>query len=71
MTVLTIHLVIEKSLNVVDGQQMLAIHGNDDGVPNLGYEDLIQCENHLILRNVHLTLGLYLTSISAVANILA
>lgn len=34
------HLVVEKLLDVVDGEQVLTVHGDDDGVPDLGDENL-------------------------------
>ena len=35
-----IDLVIEKLLDMVYGEKMLAIHGDDDGIPDLRDEDL-------------------------------
>ena len=31
---------IQEALDVVDGQQMLSVHGDDDSVPNLRDQDL-------------------------------
>lgn len=33
-------LMVQQSLNVVDRQQVLSVHGNDDGVPDLRDQDL-------------------------------
>ena len=35
-----VDLMIKKLLNVVDGEQVFAIHGDDNGVPDLRDEDL-------------------------------
>ena len=35
-----VDLVVEQPLDVVDGEQMLAVHRNDDGVPDLRHENL-------------------------------
>ena len=34
-TIGTVDLVVEETLDVIDGEEMLAIHGDDDGVPDL------------------------------------
>ena len=34
------NLVVEQLLHVVDGEQVLTVHGDDDGVPDLGNKDL-------------------------------
>src|ERR1700733_109325 len=36
-TIWALHLVIQQPLNVLNGQKMLAVHRNDDSVPNLRY----------------------------------
>ena len=71
-TIRSIDLVVQELLDMLDGQQVLAIHGNDDGVPYLRHQYL----NETIVRGQHRrqeeevsTLGLYLTSISDVAKI--
>lgn len=35
-----INLVIQQLLHVLNGKQVLAVHGNDNGIPNLRNEDL-------------------------------
>ena len=35
-----VDLVVEQPLDVVDGEQVLAVHRDNDGVPNLRYEHL-------------------------------
>ena len=34
------HLMVEKLLDVIDGQKVLAVHGDDNSIPDLGDEDL-------------------------------
>jgi hypothetical protein len=52
-----------------DGQEMLAIHGDDGSVPNLADENLKNRLNMLYAAIAVLhTLGLYFTPISPVTN---
>ena len=39
-TVWTVNLVIEQALNVMNGQKVLSVHGNDDRVPDLRHQNL-------------------------------
>jgi len=41
----SINLMVEQFLDVVDGQEMLTVHGDDDSVPNLRDEDLKEGKN--------------------------
>ena len=70
-TIRGIDLMIEELLHVVNRQQVLAIHGDDDGVPYLGNKDLRLVSTGDVGENViGRTLGLYRTSKSEVAKIL-
>ena len=40
----TIDLVIEEALDVVDGEEVLAVHRDNDSVPDLGHKNLYNCE---------------------------
>ena len=68
----SVDLMIQELLDVLNGEQVLAVHGDDDGVPDLGHEDLESAVRRALNSNktTH-TFGLYLTSISPVARSLA
>jgi len=38
-----IDLVVEQFLDVIDGEEMFPVHGDDDGIPNLRDQDLKGC----------------------------
>jgi hypothetical protein len=67
-----IDLMIKELLHVINGKQVLAIHGNDDSIPYLGHKDLQGMVQTNVDRCVKFgrTLGLYRTSKSEVARIL-
>ena len=47
-----LHLVVQESLDVVDRQQVFSVHGDDDGIPDLGYKDLgLVLDFHVASRN--------------------
>ena len=61
----SINLMVEQFLDMVDGQEMLTVHGDDDSVPNLRDEDLKREKNSKNVRlerhvQTHLRLVLYL-----------
>ena len=39
----SVHLVVKELLDVLNGEQVLAVHGDDDGVPDLRDQDLRAC----------------------------
>lgn len=58
---------------MIDGQKVFAVHRDDDGVPGLRNEDLIETSTALAPdfeadRNEVVTFGLYLTVIRPVAH---
>ena len=65
-----VDLVVQKLLHMLDGEEVLAVHRDDDSVPYLRDEDLGETVRYasLLQFSGFPTLGLYLTSISPVAN---
>jgi len=41
LAVTGVNLVVQQLLDVVNGQQVFTVHGNNNGVPNLGYQNLL------------------------------